>query len=683
MANLSKILGRFKGKKQPIKSNQRAFKKQSDFYDAKPEAIDFISPSMIKETLPSEITHEGVKFNDYAVEVGGTIVPTRYFRSFFAEITAGNTWAGMLDTLIKGDFGEGDLDIAIHVRPAESNRELDAIGRRIAGLQSDKETEKNQTKRDSMQEEIDDLKARQRRIRRNIERSYRVSIQAVASSQDWKSLKMYCNALVKRFAGKSIIMKSADGRQLNALKAILPLSHSDAPKEHFISMETSNLADLFPFGRGGLTHRTGILIGTDLMGRPAFLENWHPSFPNQHGAVIGRSGAGKTHAVMLIVNRNLHIKRRAAILDWKGEYKDFMLIMGLPFIELSQYSPDRINPYDVDITELPNGTRYVDIEEAANAVQAMVFKMISVYDRNALTGEVKVFIQTAIREQYTQDAKITEIVDSLYQNSGSTTSDGRFRIGKVLKEMPALSGLFTRMISSNIEAVAKAAEFLKPFTKHGNVPSYAIFDGQSTVQIQDVPAFAIALNRLDKEVMRPIGLIAAERWITEKWAKKNPHIKKIQVIEEAQNIFNDLDYGAIWAENTYREGRSTTTAIYSVTQGLEVYSQSKAGIAAIKNSTVKIIGLQEKYDIESVHDKLHLSEGEANFLINQARRGLMVLKAGNESTIVQFKGTEYEDMLFCNESTDPLFAKRKEYMRTIFGEQEIQTSLNQAAAASS
>lgn len=278
MANILQILNRCKNKKQATKSNQRPFKKQSEFYDAKPEAIDFISPSMIKETIPNEINHEGVKLNDYAVEIGGTIVPTRYFRSFFAEITAGNTWAGMLDTLIKGDFGDGDLDVAIHVRPADNNRELDSIGRRIAGLQSDKETEKNQTKRDSMQEEINDLKARQRRIRRNMERSYRVSIQAVASSQDWKSLKMYCNALVKRFSGKSIIMKAADGRQLNALKAILPLSHSDAPKEHFISMETSNLADLFPFGRGGLTHRTGILLGLDLMGRPVFLENWHPSF---------------------------------------------------------------------------------------------------------------------------------------------------------------------------------------------------------------------------------------------------------------------------------------------------------------------------------------------------------------------------------------------------------------------
>lgn len=239
-----------------------------------------------------------------------------------------------------------------------------------------------------------------------------------------------------------------------------------------------------------------------------------------------------------------------------------------------------------------------------------------------------------------------------------------------------------RMMDSNVESIVKAAELLKPFTKLGNVPSYAIFDGQSTVQIQDAPAFAIALNRLDKDIMRPIGLIASERWITEKWAKKNPHIKKIQVIEEAQNIFNDLDYGAIWSENTYREGRSTTTAVYSVTQGLEVYSQSKAGIAAIKNSTVKIIGLQEKYDIESVHDKLHLSEGEANFLINHARRGLMVIKAGNESAIVQFKATDYENMLFCNESTDPLFAQRKEYMKTIFVEQVIQASMEEAAASS-
>lgn len=656
------------------------YKKQSDPFDAKPEGIDFIAPSMIRETLPGEISPEGVKKNDYAVEIGGTIAPARFFRSFFAEIAAGNTWAGMLDSLLNTNLAEGDIDLAIHVRPAANDRELESIARRIAGLLSDRATENNPSKVDEINEEIDDLRKRQRRIRRSVERSFRVSIQAIVSANEWKPLRMYCNTLVKKFAGRSIILRAADGRQLDALQAVIPLTKSNIMKEHFLTMETSNLADLFPYGGGGLSHRNGIIIGKDTLKRPTWLQNFHPSFPNAHMAVIGRSGAGKTFAVMLMINRNVHIGRRGGILDWKGEWEDFMICMNFPFIELSQFSKDRINPYDVDITELPNGDRYVDIEEAANAVQALAFKMIRIYDANALTGEVKVFIGNAIRKQY-DDLNITTDVDSLYVQAADSNQPGRFRIGRKMREMPELNGLVKKMLDSDSEAVKTASELIKPFTKLGNSPSYAIFDGQSTVEIKDVPLYAIALNKLDAEIMRPIGLIVAERWMTEKWAKKNTHIEKFMVIEEAQNIFNDLDYGAVWAERAFREGRSTTTSVVPVTQGLEVFGQSKAGIAAIKNCTVKVIGIQEQYDIDVVKDKLNLTEFESDFLVNYATRGLLLVKADKESAIVKFEGTHFEKMMFANEPTDPLYQERKEYMKTLLAAREMKIREDQRAAA--
>ena len=669
---LSKFLHSRKGQ-----DSKSSYKKQPDFHDGKPEGIDFISPSMIKETLPKEHSSQGIKMTDYTVEIGGTADYSRYYRSFFAEITAGNTWAGMLDSLVIGDFGEADMDLAIHIRPAANDRELEAIGRRISGLLSDLTTERDFSKKESMKDEIQDLKARQARIRRNIERSFRVSIQAIASSTDWKELRKYCNSLVKRFSGRSIVLRAADGRQLDALRAVLPLSTTNVSKEHFLSFESSNVSDLFPFGHGGISHRTGIILGRDNLRKPVFLDNWHPSLTNQHMCVIGRSGAGKTYVVMTIINRNVHIKKRVAILDWKGEYRDYMLAMNCPFIELSEHSYDRLNPYDVDITELPDGSRYVDIEEAANAVQALAFKMISVYDRTFLTGEVQVFIGNAIREQY-KEAKINKDIGSLYITE-SGPSDGKFKIKKAMRPMPELNGLYSRMRDSDSEMVKKAAELLRPFTKLGNMPSYAIFDGQSTVEVKNVPIFAIALNQLDKKIMRPIGLVVAERWITEKWAKRNPELQKFTVIEECQNIFNDPDVGGVWAESAYREGRSTNTGIVSVTQGLEVYTKSDAGIAAIKNSPIKIIGIQEQLDIDSVQGKLHLTEGEAHFLVNQATRGRVVLKVNNESTIVNVEATEFEHMLFTTDPNDPAYRKRKNYIKNVLAKR-AQTAVLQETA---
>ena len=63
-------------------------KAQPGIYDGKPEAIDFISPSVRKELLPTDLSDD-VVVGEYMLEVGGTSTFKRYYRSFFAEILSG------------------------------------------------------------------------------------------------------------------------------------------------------------------------------------------------------------------------------------------------------------------------------------------------------------------------------------------------------------------------------------------------------------------------------------------------------------------------------------------------------------------------------------------------------------------------------------------------------------------
>jgi len=650
----------FLNKKKKIEEKLR-FQKA---YPGKADGVDFAGPSIMKEMIPGDWS-QGMRMDDYTVEVGGTITPARYFRSFFIEITSGNTWAEMLQPLILNSYGHGDVDFAIHVHPTSSSQELDEIGRRIAGLLSDLGDEQDVRKIDAMRDEIVDLKERQKRIRLNIERSFHVSIQVVASAPVYRDLIQLCRSLVQLFSSKSLYLKAADGKQLEALQALLPTAPAvTISKEKFISLESSNVADLFPFVGGSLTHKTGVVLGKDTYNRPVWLDNWHPELANYHMCIMGRSGAGKTFTIMLIIHRSAIYGRQVGIIDWKGEYGDFLQVIGCPYIALHERSDHRINPYDVDITELADGTRYVDIEENSNAVQAVVFKMISIYDRSALTGEVKVFIGNAIREQY-RELCITEESDSIYEDVKN--EEGRFSTGKARKMMPDLFGLYERMSKSEINAVQRAAEMLKPFTREGNMPSYAIFDGQTNVELKRAPVFGFAINRLDPEIMRPIGLYITTRWMMERWAKKNPFTQKLLVVEECQNILNDIEVGGPWAESVYREGRSTNTGVVAVTQGLEVFTRSQAGMAAIKNSPVKIIGIQESIDIESVQGKLALTEGEADFLVFRARKGDMVVKVDNQSAIVKVDASPFEHMLFTSDPNDPKYIERKQYMKDLKG----------------
>lgn len=636
-------------------------KAQPGIYDGKPEAIDFVAPSVAKELLPNDVSDEAA-VGEYMAEVGGTSTFHRYYRSFFAEIMSGNTWGGMLDDLARGNFGDGDTDIALHVRPASTDIELQELGRRLRGLLSDISMEGDPSKIDSMRDEVNDIKARQKKLRMEIERSFKVSLQVIASGTDLKSFKMYCNALVKRFNGKSIYLRPADGKQLEALQAILPIAQpTGIQKEHFVTLESSNLADLFPFAQGGITHKTGVILGRDGLGRPVYFDQWHPSLPCQHMIILGRTGAGKTYTTQIIMHRSMHIGRVVAAADWKGEHKDWFLLSGLPYLEFSEHSPNRVNPYDVEITEDADGTRNVDIESVSNNVQALVFRMISTYDRSALTGQVKVFIGGAIRRQY-EEAGIRKDPKSLYQKSISSESISTHQ----KKSMPELGGLYLKMAESEEEEVRRAAELLKPFTQHGNVPSYSIFDGQSTVELKGYPGYGFALNKLDKDIMRPIGLSAVAIWLNENFAKADVSQEKIIVLEEAQNLFDDPDVGGPFSETAYREYRAMNTGVCAVTQGLEVLRRSKAGIAAVKNSPIKIIGKQEDIDIETISDELRLSEGEAAFLL-RAKKGEVIMRVEDESDIVFTQATDYEHMMFTTDPNDPAFWQRKEVLKQKLG----------------
>lgn len=645
-------------------------KAQPGVYDGKPEGVDFVAPSVIKELLPSDIS-DGIIVDDYMVEIGGTSTHKRYYRSFFAEIFSGNTWGGMLDGLARGSFGNGDTDIAIHVRPASTDTELQELGRRLVGLLSDLSTEGDPSKIDTIKDEISDIKARQKKLRMEVERSFRITLQVIASGTDLKEFKMYCNALVKHFSGKSIYLRAADGKQLEALQAIIPISTpATVINEHFISMESSNLADMFLFAQGGISHKTGVILGTDGMGRPVHFNQWSPELPNQHMIIIGRSGAGKTYSVQIIMHRSMHIGRTVAALDWKGEHKDFFLLNGLPYVEFSENSPDRINPYEVEVAEDVDGSQYIDIEGVSNAVQGLVFKMISVYDRSALTGTVKVFIGEAIRKQY-EEAGITREPSSLYRKE---FVDGQISTKKK-KDMPKLGDLYSKMFASQDPEVQLAADMLKPFTTHGSSPSYSIFDGQSTIELKGAAGYGFAVNKLDKDIMRPIGLAAIASWLNENFAKSDVSQKKIIVIEECQNIFDDPDVGGPFAETAYREYRATNTGVVAVTQGLEVLNRSNAGIAAVKNSPIKILGKQESFDIEAIQGKLNLSEGEASFLIN-AKRGQVILKIEDESDVVFIQASPHEHMMFTTNPNDPALYKRKELLKKKLGGMEAVESVS-------
>ncbi|RYD07201.1 hypothetical protein N752_01045 [Desulforamulus aquiferis] len=295
-------------------------------------------------------------------------------------------------------------------------------------------------------------------------------------------------------------------------------------KHVFRDMESTNLADLFPFGLGGIRHKSGIVMGIDSYNNLIFFDPWHPENENYNIVVLGESGIGKTFTVKIILGRMIVNGVRVGVIDpdkgAKG-YENLFTALGCPYIKLSADSKYRINVFDVDeeeVVEENTVISIVNLEQTIKAVEAMVFRMIRTYDPKSeiLTGLTKIKIQEKIKILY-DDKEITTDPASLYEHIRENSPDGGVILKKRKRKMPVLGELYNSMMQE--PELTKAAELLKPFTRYGTLKSQAIFDCESNFDIRNELAFGISVADLDKEIMMPLGLFVCTKWVWEKFGE--------------------------------------------------------------------------------------------------------------------------------------------------------------------
>jgi len=609
-----------------------------------------IAPSSIIEVAPGEIRIDGnnkkITVNDYYIEIGATAGDVRFVKTFYAVFAGTHTWDGMLNPLYAGEFSDGDVDVSIRIEPADTSRVLREIARRIAGLESDMVLINNQQKIQAMSIEVADLKRQQRRLRMNEEKIFQVSLHVSVSALTYSNMRKVANIIVKKLATMNIHLRSCDLFQLEALTHITPFAYIPE-KRFFKTLESSCVADLFPFGLGGLSHKDGIVLGYDQMGHPVFFDGWHPKFDGYNMVILGRTGSGKSFSVKLMTMRSAVKGIRTAIIDPQREYYPMAKAMGCPFISLSPDSPDRINIFDLEPQVDVNGNETLSIEESVRSALPVIYRMIRSIDEKAVTGIVKTKLQNYMFQMY-RNFGFTDDVQSLYKPKKGLI------IKPEKKEMPTLSDYHD--IIKNDSDLKNVAEYLKVFTQKSNSRFQSIFDCQTNVDIKNAPFFVFSLAALQNdEIMKPIGLYVATKWVWEKFGKKNPNIKKRIIADEAHLLMGDKE-SADWLISAFKMARKYNTSMCAVTQGFADLVRVPNGVAILQNAAVKILFRQDPSDISAVSEYLALSGGEKREVLSSTIKGHGILKAGNESTVVYFRAFPKEFELY---NTDPNISQRE------------------------
>lgn len=582
-------------------------------------------------------------------------VEEKYNRNFVLSGYPSNLYIGWMDELYNY---EGDMDVAIHIEPADERSALNELTDKITQYESQLaiETEKGSIKNlTQLQTKISQLYQQRAMLEQNHENQFKIETFASLYADDLKTLNKEAQKLDNRLSGRKIKLMPLYMRQDEAYRSVLPYAR---PRiyDYYRNINTGALTSCFPFYNAEISHDNGTFIGVNMAtATPIYIDFYNKDIlDNANMFVFGKAGSGKTFCVSLLTMRSVINGVKSVIIDPEGEYKKVTDASGGAYIELA---PDRfmMNPFDIEAEDetdddgVPTGKKVVNIKDKA----ATLLNLIAVMSKGTLTADCESSVAHVLAELYKKRG-INETEESLYEDGESylDRTTMQYVFGKKVKKMPQMSDFRNDLIeyTNNISNVAlknkllMIAETIKMYCKGG---IYDMFDCQTStdVDFNSAPVITFDVSNIEEDVLRPIAMYIAMSWTWEKFVKKHPEQKKRVVCDEAWMLVSKSmagsEYTGKFLENCARRIRKRNGGLLVASQNFKEFADSPQGQAVLTNTTVKMFMKQDPVDINDVHDTFLLSEGEKQFLLS-LRRGEMLLKMNQESSQAYVYAFDFE-----------------------------------------
>lgn len=551
---------------------------------------------------------------------------------------------------------DGDLDMAIHINPMDEREAVDELTDKITQYEAqlDIETEKGQTRNMTrLGNQINELVLEREKIEQNYISMYQVQMICNLYAKSVEQLDKETQILDNALRGQKIKLMSLHLRQDQGYKSGMPFGKTWLPK-NFRNFSSEGLTACFPFYNVEVSHPTGTLLGVNLQTKTPIYVDFFDRRILQNGntTVMGQAGSGKTFLVSLLIMRSALQGVRTVIIDPEGEYGTITEAMGGTVIKIAPGSTTIPNPFDLEDEEemdddgKPTGRRTVNIKEKV----ADLLNLIGVMT-GELTQEQRSLVSFALTSIY-EEFGFNEDYTSLYDDDVVLNEKGEFVHHGRKRPMPVFSDFHRKLVeiskTPGNETLTSVANALRMFTRDG---VYGLFDQQTAedmVNYKDSPVICFDIKQLEENVLRPIGMYIALSWAWEKFAKKNPQIKKRIVCDEAWMLTNPnmagYTYTAQFLETCSRRSRKRNCSLLVASQNFKEFVSCPQGEAVLSNAVVNIFLKQSSTDLDAVQEKFKLSNGERSYLASPPR-GHFLLKMNSEATIGYAFPMDYEKYL--------------------------------------
>lgn len=584
---------------------------------------------------------------------------SKFVRNFMLHGYPSVVYVGWLDYLYSYN---GDMDVSVHIEPADERQALEQLTAKITQYESQLSIEMEKGNiRDTtrLRSQIQDLYKQREALERNFESLFYMQVSANLFANSVEQLDKETQRLDNQLKGRKMNLIPSDLRHDEGYRTALPYGKQYI-SDCFRNMNTGSVGCCFPFYNSDINHETGVWCGVNTRtATPVSIDFYDKSkLYNSNVNIFGQAGSGKSFFVKLLTARSALRGIRTVIIDPEGEYKGLVKGLGGAYIEISAESKHFINPLDVeeedevDDNGVPTGRKVVNLK----AKVADVLNLLAVM-AGGLNTEQQSMLAYTMMEVY-KDFGFTENPDSLYTHEEVFNED-TLEFSHVAKKklMPTLSDFHKKLVqlakARNSYDLQRIANGLTMYVKGG---IYDIFDCQTSselVNFKNAPLVTFDISKLEEGILRPIGMYVAMSWTWEKFVKKNPHIKKRVICDEAWMLVNKNmvghQYTAQFLENCSRRIRKRNGGLLVASQNFIEFENSEQGKAVLTNAVTSIFLKQNSTDIDALQDTFKLSDGEKHFLVS-AKRGEILIKVAGQTAVAEVVALPMEERIITPEN---------------------------------
>lgn len=595
-------------------------------------ATEFISPAWIDYKHPRHLVI-GDKFYTFGY------IASEGFPNYVV--------AGWLAGFINACEG---VDVDVFLEKVPKNKVESTIGRQIRNNRAKlKETSDTTTEASNVAELINAGFYLLKGIAEG-EDFYYANVIITVTGDSLKEVNYRYNEIVKMAQSMGLKMRRTLFQMESAFESTLPLCKLDRSirRKGKRNMLTSGAASFYPFVSFELQDPNGIMLGVNsennsLVAVDVFDTSRHA---NANGAILGKSGYGKTFtAQLLAIRMRLQNIQTFIITPLKGkeDYKRACDQIDGQYIALGPGSPYAINIFDIHVPDT-QGLVALDGYGDANEISLLAKKVQDLHTFlhlavNNLTQEEEQMLDGYIYQTYARFG-ITEDNNSIFVEGTNQ-----------YKEFPILGDLFDEIKDEPV--LSRVRNILIPmvngslsaYNKKTNVDlsnKYIVFDMNGTKGKNLILSMFITLDFVWSKI------------------KENRLEKKAVFIDEAWQLIGSQanEMAAEYVKEIFKTIRAFGGSAFVMTQEISDFFSLKDGEygkAIISNSDTKICLHLDSTEADMMRDILLLSDEEHKKIMN-LQRGSGLVATGNSKLFVDFKASEFETDII---TTDPQYLSLK------------------------